>query len=92
MNSQSLLRVLAIGALVVTAAAAIGIGAYNAGVARGSAEEKQLLQRYTRQLDQQETRLDTLQTEIARIRMDMEKVGAELAVLLSNVSFDLTAP
>ena len=33
---------------------------------RGSAEEKQLLQRYTRQLDEQETRLDTLRTEIAR--------------------------
>ena len=32
---------------------------------RGSAEEKQLLQRYTRQLDEQETRLETLQTEMA---------------------------
>ena len=35
---------------------------------RGSAEEKQLLQRYTRQLDAQETRLDALQTEIAARR------------------------
>jgi hypothetical protein len=38
MNNQSLLRALAIGALVVAAAAAIGIGAYNAGVAQGIAE------------------------------------------------------
>ena len=41
---------------------------------RGSAEEKQLLQRYTRQLDQQETRLETLQTEMARATADMERV------------------
>ena len=31
---------------------------------RGSAEEKQLLQRYTRQLDEQENTLATLQREI----------------------------
>ena len=33
---------------------------------RGSAEEKPLLQRYARQLDAQETRLDTLKEEIAK--------------------------
>ena len=32
---------------------------------RGSAEEKQLLQRYTRQLDDQENKLDALRREIA---------------------------
>jgi hypothetical protein len=57
---------------------------------RGSAEEKQLLQRYTRQLDQQETRLETLQTDIARATTDMEKVAAELAALIGSISFDLT--
>ena len=31
---------------------------------RGSAEEKQLLQRYTRQLDEQETRLDALKQDV----------------------------
>ena len=38
MNDRSLLRALAIAALVIAGAAAIGIGAYNAGVARGIAE------------------------------------------------------
>jgi hypothetical protein len=38
MNNRSLLRVLAIAALVIAAAAAIGIGAYNAGVAQGIVE------------------------------------------------------
>jgi hypothetical protein len=57
---------------------------------RGSAEEKQLLQRYTRQLDAQETRLDTLQTEIARTTTEMEKVRGELGAFISTVSFDLT--
>jgi hypothetical protein len=57
---------------------------------RGSAEEKQLLQRYTRQLDQQESRLETLQTETARATADMEKARGELSALISAVSFDLT--
>jgi hypothetical protein len=57
---------------------------------RGSAEEKQLLQRYTRQLDQQETRLETLQTEIARTTTEMERVGGELGALIGSISFDLT--
>jgi hypothetical protein len=38
MNNRSLIRVLAIVALVIASAAAIGIGAYNAGVAQGIAE------------------------------------------------------
>jgi hypothetical protein len=38
MNNRSLLRALGIAALVLAAAAAIGIGAYNAGVAQGIAE------------------------------------------------------
>jgi chaperonin cofactor prefoldin len=57
---------------------------------RGSAEEKQLLQRYTRQLDAQETRLDTLQAEIARTETEMEKARGELGALIGTVSFDLT--
>jgi hypothetical protein len=57
---------------------------------RGSAEEKQLLQRYTRQLDDQETRLATLQTEIARTTTEMEKVRGQLGALIAGVSFDLT--
>jgi hypothetical protein len=38
MNNRSALQMLAIAALVIAAAAAIGIGAYNAGVAQGIAE------------------------------------------------------
>ena len=38
MNNRSLVRALAIAALVIAAAAAIGFGAYNAGVAQGIAE------------------------------------------------------
>ena len=57
---------------------------------RGSAEEKQLLQRYTRQLDAQETRLDALQTEIARVTTEIEKAMRELAALIGSVSFDVT--
>jgi chromosome segregation ATPase len=57
---------------------------------RGSAEEKQLLQRYTRQLDQQETRIETLQADMAVANKDMERARGELAALISAVSFDLT--
>ena len=38
MNNRSLLQALAVGALVLAVAAAIAIGAYNAGVAHGVAE------------------------------------------------------
>ena len=59
---------------------------------RGSNEEKQLLQRYTRQLDQQETRLETLQTEMAGVTTELEKLRAELATIIAGISFDLTPP
>jgi hypothetical protein len=42
---------------------------------RGSAEEKSLLQRYTRQLDEQETRLGAIEKQTARLEAD--KAGAE---------------
>ncbi len=59
---------------------------------RGSAEEKQLLQRYTRQLDQQETRLEKLEAEAARIATDIQRVQGELYRLIASISFDLTVP
>ena len=43
MNNRSLFRGLAIAALVVAAAAAIGFGAYNAGVAQGVAESGRII-------------------------------------------------
>ena len=43
MNNRQLFRALAIGTLIIAAAAAIGIGAYNAGVAQGIAESGRLI-------------------------------------------------
>ncbi|HYT69108.1 MAG TPA: hypothetical protein VEL51_21980 [Vicinamibacterales bacterium] len=43
MNNRSLFRALAIAALVLTSAAAIGIGAYNAGMAQGIAASGRLI-------------------------------------------------
>jgi hypothetical protein len=58
---------------------------------RGSAEEKQLLQRYTRQLDQQETRLDALKQEVTNPSQQADKARAELSALIGGVSFELNA-
>ncbi len=56
---------------------------------RGSAEEKQLLQRYTRQLDEQETRLDALKTDTASATAARDKAREELNALVATVSFDV---
>jgi hypothetical protein len=58
---------------------------------RGSAEEKQLLQRYTRQLDEQETRLEALQQQAAKTSEQIAKARTELAALIAGVSFELSA-
>jgi hypothetical protein len=58
---------------------------------RGSAEEKQLLQRYTRQLDEQENRLDALKQEVTRISGQLTKARGELNALIGSVSFELPA-
>jgi hypothetical protein len=55
---------------------------------RGSAEEKQLLQRYTRQLDEQESRLAVLQQETAKAAAERAALVAELSRLISTLSFD----
>ena len=55
---------------------------------RGSDEERQLLQRYTRQLDEQETRLATLHQESTRAAAERAQVAAELAKLISSVTFE----
>ena len=56
---------------------------------RGSAEEKQLLQRYTRQLDEQETRLEALQKDIAAATTARDAARAQLSTLIGSLSFDL---
>jgi hypothetical protein len=58
---------------------------------RGSAEEKPLLQRYARQLDAQETRLDTLKEEITKATLAREAAGQELAKTVAALSFDFVA-
>ena len=58
---------------------------------RGSSEEKVLLQRYTRQLDEQETRLAALQQETATANTERAAAAAELARLISAVTFEWTA-
>jgi hypothetical protein len=50
------------------------------------------LQRYTRQLDQQETRLERLEGELARAAAEMERAQRELGALIGSISFDLTTP
>ena len=56
---------------------------------RGSAEEKQLLQRYTRQLDDQETRLATLLQEAEKSNAERAAANAELSRRIGAVSFEL---
>jgi hypothetical protein len=55
---------------------------------RGSSEEKQLLQRYTRQLDEQEDRLETLHKELAQASARRGKLEAELNALIQKISFE----
>ena len=43
MNNRQLFRALAVGALILAGASAIGIGAYNAGVAQGIAETSRMI-------------------------------------------------
>ena len=56
---------------------------------RGSAEEKQLLQRYTHQLGEQETRLDALKQEVTTTSQLLDKARGELGALVGSVSFEL---
>jgi hypothetical protein len=58
---------------------------------RGSAEEKQLLQRYTRQLDEQENKLDALKQEVTTTSQQLATLRGELAALIGSVSFELVA-
>ena len=58
---------------------------------RGSSEEKQLLQRYTRQLDDQETRLAVLQDDMTKATAERAALVAELSRLIGTLSFEWTA-
>jgi hypothetical protein len=56
---------------------------------KGSPEEKQLLQRYTQQLNDQETRLETLRKEVERLEAEQVVEQAALDKLILDLSFDV---
>jgi Carboxypeptidase regulatory-like domain len=55
---------------------------------KGSAEEKALLQRYTRQLDQQEDRLVALQNQVADLNGKKVKADEELSQVIQAIVVD----
>jgi hypothetical protein len=57
---------------------------------KGSSEEKALIQRYTGQLDQQETQLDSLRKTIQRTEAQRDKANAELDNMIDNLQLEAT--
>lgn len=57
---------------------------------RGSAEEKQLLQRYTRQLDEQENELESIRRELETLEAQVKTAREELGRAISSLNFDVT--
>jgi len=55
---------------------------------KGSSEEKALLQRYTRQFDQQEHRLNALHKEIEGLQQQYDQADAELDNLIQSINLD----
>jgi hypothetical protein len=55
---------------------------------KGSAEEKALLQRYTRELDQQETELDSLRKTIQDTESQRDKAETILDDMIANLELD----
>jgi hypothetical protein len=57
---------------------------------RGSAEEKALLQRYTKQLDEQETQLETLRKTIRDTEALRDKANDQLEKMIDELQFEAT--
>jgi chromosome segregation ATPase len=57
---------------------------------RGSPEEKALLQRYTRQLDEQETRLDALRKKIEETEAQHDQANEVLEKMIDNLELEAT--
>jgi hypothetical protein len=57
---------------------------------RGSAEEKSLLQRYTRQLDEQETQLATLRKKIQDTEAQRDKENDQLEKMIAELQLEAT--
>ena len=62
----------------------------NLSALKRSPNEQRLLERYTRQLESQENRLDTLKREIASLTEQGSRAARELAQLIASVSIDVT--
>ncbi len=56
---------------------------------KGSAEEKALLQRYTQQLNDQETKLEELRKELERLDTQTDKAQDELDKMIEGLVFDV---
>jgi hypothetical protein len=56
---------------------------------KGSPEEKALVQRYTAQLNTEETRLETLDKEMAEIEAKKDAAQAELDRMIQELAFDV---
>ena len=57
---------------------------------KGSAEEKALLQRYTKQLDDQESRLDAIRKETSDLEAKRAQAQTELNRMIEELQFDAT--
>jgi hypothetical protein len=57
---------------------------------RGSPEEKALLQRYTKQLDEQETELETLRKKIRDTEAERDKANEELERMIGELQLEVT--
>lgn len=57
---------------------------------KGSSEEKALVQRYTGELDQQETQLDSLRKTIQATEAQRDKANDELDNMIDNVQLEAT--
>ena len=52
---------------------------------KGSAEERQLVQRYVKQLDDQETRLETVRREVQSLTAERQKAQADLNAFIEGI-------
>jgi SMC interacting uncharacterized protein involved in chromosome segregation len=57
---------------------------------KGSAEERELVQRYTHQLNAQEDMLDRLKKEVADLRTQRATAQADLKTTVASLTMDVT--
>jgi len=57
---------------------------------KGSSEEKALIQRYTSQLDQQETQLDSLRKTIQNTEAQRDQANDQLQTMIADLQLETT--